>query len=82
MSIFAPRAAIGTRAEAEGADIRIPVGTSAAEAERRLILATLQSCDDDKNEAARVLGLSLKTIYNRLKAYRTLADQTAKEVGT
>ena len=82
MSIFAPRAAIGTRAEAEGADIRIPVGTSAAEAERRLILATLQSCDDDKNEAARVLGLSLKTIYNRLKAYRTLADETAKEVGT
>ena len=79
MSAFVPRAAIGTRA-AEDAEIRIPVGTSAAEAERRLILATLQSCDDDKNEAARVLGLSLKTIYNRLKAYRTVADETAKEV--
>jgi DNA-binding NtrC family response regulator len=50
--------------------LRIPVGTTAAEAERRLILATLESCGGDKTRAARVLGLSLKTIYNRLKAYR------------
>jgi two-component system, NtrC family, response regulator AtoC len=53
-----------------GAALRIPVGTTAAEAEKRLILATLESCGGDKTKAARVLGLSLKTIYNRLKAFR------------
>ena len=50
--------------------LRIPVGTTAAEAEKRLILATLEKCGGDKTKAARILGLSLKTIYNRLKAFR------------
>jgi DNA-binding NtrC family response regulator len=40
------------------------VGTSLGEAERRLILATLE-CDGDKKKAAEILGISLKTLYNR-----------------
>jgi DNA-binding NtrC family response regulator len=52
-----------------GSTLAISVGSSVAEAERRLILATLQQLDGNKREAARVLGLSLKTLYNRLREY-------------
>jgi len=45
------------------------VGTSLAESERAMILATLSQLDGNKREAARVLGVSLKTLYNRLKEY-------------
>ena len=37
--------------------------------ERRLILATLEELDCDKKRAAQVLGISLKTLYNRLNVY-------------
>ena len=53
----------------ERADARLPVGASLAAAERELILATVDHCGGDKNETARVLGISLKTLYNRLHKY-------------
>jgi DNA-binding NtrC family response regulator len=37
--------------------------------ERAVITATLHSVGGSKTEAARVLGISLKTMYNRLHAY-------------
>jgi DNA-binding NtrC family response regulator len=46
------------------------VGSSVADVEQRLILATLEACGGNKQKAAEVLGVSLKTIYNRLNAYR------------
>jgi len=64
----APAAA--PRAEALMGDaITIPVGTSLELAERALITATLRSLDGSKSKAAQVLGISLKTLYNRLHAY-------------
>lgn len=55
---------------AGGADaLGIGVGTSIAEAERRLIEATLESLDGDKKSTAEVLGVSLRTLYNRLSEY-------------
>jgi DNA-binding NtrC family response regulator len=48
--------------------IRIPLGTKLAEVEERLILTTLQECTT-REEAARKLGISIKTLYNRLRAY-------------
>jgi DNA-binding NtrC family response regulator len=48
----------------------IPVGTSIAEAERWMIFATLKKCGGNKTRAAALLGVSLKTLYNRLNAYR------------
>jgi DNA-binding NtrC family response regulator len=44
-------------------------GTPIADVERRLILATLEHCDRDKKKAAEALGISLKTLYNRLNEY-------------
>ncbi|MDX3907263.1 MAG: sigma-54 dependent transcriptional regulator [Pigmentiphaga sp.] len=49
--------------------VTIPVGMSLAEADRRLIFATLQHCGGVKKHAAEVLGISLKTLYNRLEDY-------------
>jgi two-component system, NtrC family, response regulator AtoC len=57
-------------AEGSGRDmLSIPLGISMAEAERRLILATLQYYNNHKERAAAALGISLKTLYNRLKDY-------------
>jgi len=47
----------------------IPVGMSLDDAEQALIRATLDSVDGSKVKAAQVLGISLKTLYNRLHAY-------------
>src|SRR5206468_5191214 len=56
-------------ARGTAAESGLEVGLSLAEARRRLILATLERCRGDKKQAARVLGISLKTLYNQLGAY-------------
>ncbi|HTR58968.1 MAG TPA: sigma-54 dependent transcriptional regulator [Casimicrobiaceae bacterium] len=50
-------------------EVVIRVGTSLDQAERALIMATLRAVDGSKSKAAQVLGISLKTLYNRLHAY-------------
>ena len=59
---------------AEGRDgaeprLEIPVGTSIEDAERELILRTLEHVDHNKAEAARRLGVDPKTVRNKLKRY-------------
>jgi DNA-binding NtrC family response regulator len=49
--------------------IQVPIGSSLAQAERWLIEATLAHWAGNKNRAARTLGCSLKTLYNKLAAY-------------
>jgi DNA-binding NtrC family response regulator len=49
--------------------IVVRVGTPLEEVERRVTMATLESCGRVKRTAARILGISLKTLYNRLEAY-------------
>ena len=53
----------------DGSAVTIAVGTSLEVAEQALIMATLRSVDGSKSRAAQVLGISLKTLYNRLHAY-------------
>jgi len=48
----------------------LPVGSPLAEVEKTMILATLRVLEDDKHEAARRLGISIKTLYNRLNVYQ------------
>lgn len=45
------------------------IGTTLEDAQREFILATLAQYDNDKRRAADVLGVSLKTLYNRLERY-------------
>lgn len=61
----------------QGASIEIPIGITIAEAEQRLILATLRHYRHQKERTAAALGVSLKTLYNRLKQYA--ADRDVEE---
>lgn len=45
-------------------------GTSLRDAERVLIMATLDACQQNKTQAAEQLGVSVKTLYNKLEKYR------------
>ena len=56
--------------EPAGNCLRIPVGTALAEIERQAIYATLDLCDGNKRRCAEMLGVSLKTLYNRLSEYQ------------
>jgi len=49
--------------------ITLPIGSSMAQAERLLMLATLRHFNHHKERTAAALGISLKTLYNRLKEY-------------
>ena len=60
---------MGGEAPLAGPNLHLKVGTSLEDAERRLILATLDQYEGDKKTTAEVLGISLKTLYNRLNQY-------------
>ena len=49
--------------------IAVRIGTPIAAMERELIAATLERCEGNKRQAAKLLGVSLKTLYNRLNDY-------------
>ena len=49
--------------------IRFPIGTTVDDAERALILQTLAGTGQNKTRAAELLGISLKTLHNKLKEY-------------
>lgn len=53
------------------------VGTSFEEMERRMLLKTLSYFSDDKSRTAEALGISLKTVYNRLARYAGTAGGNA-----
>lgn len=49
--------------------IRFPIGTTVDDAERELIFQTLAATSQNKTRAAELLGISLKTLHNKLKEY-------------
>jgi DNA-binding NtrC family response regulator len=49
--------------------VLVPVGTTVSEAERALIERTLRHTRNNKTRAAEILGISLKTLFNKLKEY-------------
>jgi DNA-binding NtrC family response regulator len=51
--------------------VHLGVGTTVGEAERQLIVKTLESTHNNKTRAADILGISLKTLHNKLKEYAT-----------
>jgi DNA-binding NtrC family response regulator len=49
--------------------IKFPIGTTVDAMERELILQTLAATGNNKTRAAELLGISLKTLHNKLKEY-------------
>jgi DNA-binding NtrC family response regulator len=58
-------------AQVETDCVTFPLGSRLADAEQRLIFATLGYCGGNKTLTAEVLGVSLKTLYNRLNEYQS-----------
>lgn len=52
---------------------------SLAEIEKRHIMRVLASTGGNKTQAARVLGIDTKTLYNKLKSYKA-AEQVARKI--
>jgi DNA-binding NtrC family response regulator len=71
----APMAAAGTGVSAaspaspDGSDLHIRVGSTIEQAERALIELTLEHTKNNKTRAAEILGISQKTLFNKLKEY-------------
>ncbi|MDB6059952.1 MAG: response regulator of zinc sigma-54-dependent two-component system [Verrucomicrobiaceae bacterium] len=64
-----------TESTQEGPSLLVRVGESIADVERKLIIATLAEYEGNKVRAASVLGVSLKTIYNRLNELRVRDEE-------
>jgi DNA-binding NtrC family response regulator len=45
------------------------IGSTVGEVERELVLQTLARCDGNRTRAARVLGLSVRTLRNKIREY-------------
>lgn len=58
----------GTRKGPNGFDV-MP-GCTVSEMEKRLIIKTLEACDDNRTRAAGKLGISVRTLRNKLKEYQ------------
>jgi DNA-binding NtrC family response regulator len=56
--------------------VQLSVGTTVEEAERQLILRTLEATGQNRTRAAEILGVSLKTMHNKLKEY----SQTREDI--
>jgi DNA-binding NtrC family response regulator len=68
----------GTRASRPSAElpsnaIQLEVGATVDDAERLLIFKTLESTHNNKTRAAEILGISLKTLHNKLREYGSAA---------
>ena len=57
----------GLKTASAGAGLR--AGTTVAEMERQLILQTLEHCKQNRTHAADMLGISVRTLRNKLKEY-------------
>ena len=56
--------------------VRFQSGTTVEEAEKGLILRTLEHTRNNKTRAAEILGISLKTVHNQLKEYGSTPEQS------
>ncbi len=70
----------GTPAAAASGNLVVDIGTSTVDdTERRLVMATLKACGNNKTRAAKQLGMNLKTLYNRMKAWENEPKQAASQ---
>jgi DNA-binding NtrC family response regulator len=66
----------------QGDAMNVWVGTPLADAQKQIILGTLKHCGGDKRRAAKALGVSLKTLYNRLGIYENEGGEADSSTST
>jgi len=52
-----------------GCEISVWIGSTVADIERQLILETLRHCHGNRTHAANILGISIRTMRNKLHEY-------------
>jgi DNA-binding NtrC family response regulator len=55
--------------------VNLQVGSSIAQAERALIEATMRHTEGNRTRAAAILGISIKTLFNKLRDYGTPVEE-------
>src|ERR1700739_4959856 len=65
-----------TKSPSDLSALKFPIGTTVDAMERELILQTLQATGNNKTRAAELLGVSLKTLHNKLKEYGSEKTET------
>jgi DNA-binding NtrC family response regulator len=68
--LLRPRGARERASAVSAPGVCFEVGTTFDEIERRMLLLTLEHFGGDKVETARALGVTVKTVYNRLARYQ------------
>jgi two-component system response regulator FlrC len=58
--------------------LKIKLGMSLAEVEKLLILETLKSVNGSQKKAAEILGVSTRTLRNKLNEYKQLTSDLSK----
>ncbi len=71
-----PPALMNEPAPQQAPQMALAPGTTVEEAERRLIMMTLEHTRDNKTRAAEILGISLKTLHNKLNKLRLRPKRT------
>src|SRR5262249_25331077 len=71
-----PPSLTGEPARQHQPQVALGPGVTVEEAERRLILMTLEHTRDNKTRAAEILGISLKTLHNKLNKLRLRPRKT------
>ncbi len=66
-----PKRIVNTNGGAGKLDLQIPIGTTLETTEKELILKTLEHLNNNKTRTALTLGISLKTLHNKLNLYKT-----------
>jgi len=69
--------AVAAPVHGDDESVRFAVGTTVEEAEKGLILRTLEHTKNNKTRAAEILGISLKTLHNKLKEYGAAKEEEA-----
>ncbi|MGW8186947.1 MAG: helix-turn-helix domain-containing protein, partial [Desulfobacterales bacterium] len=68
-----------TAGPAESASIR--AGVTVRDMERNLIMTTLQAVNESRSQAAEMLGISIRTLRNKLKEYREANTEGCRRAG-
>ncbi len=76
---FGKAATAATAAPSDSNSISVRVGATVGEAERLLIMRTLEFTGQNKTKAAEMLGVSLKTLHNKLKEYEAQREYSGRD---
>ena len=58
------------------------IGSTVGEIERELVLQTLARCDGNRTHAARILGLSVRTLRNKIRQYSAEGSDVPQSIRT